>query len=686
MRGVQSRRRAPCGGAGLRVRWNGFRFELILGNREGALMAIEDDSPAATASTSVNTLLRKIASAPSRATPENDFIAAIRPVEDLIGDVLDTKYRVESLLGQGGMGAVYLATHLGTGRAVALKVLVPGLTANEEAVERFRREAQAAGRVRHPNVVNVTDFGFAVTRDNRRAYLVMEHLRGQTLRARLDASGPLPVDVAIEVLHQVCAGVAEAHALGILHRDLKPENIHLEPSARGHYRVKVLDFGIAKLMGPSPVSGPLPNAPQARPSDVDASLAATLPALASNTPSTPALGSGERAMTEVGTVIGTPRYMAPEQWMGGSVNVRADVYSLGVLAYEMLTGEPPFLGKGRSIAMEHRLHPPPPLIERAPSVPRGIVRVIESALAKDPAARPQSVSALAAVLHAGTETTGKLLRRSIALCLEHYWLFFRPMLILTVPVLLVTLASVLSLLLAHRGFVSSRADAWLGVGLAQASTFVAFPMSVALMGLVVPLTADLNAAGRPLRPPPSIAEFWRILRGSLPSSLVKMAIMFVVPPLVLLPIVKLGHLNLHGLRTFLALIFVQEGVCYLTITPFILAGPIVAVERLRGLAPLKRSANLVWPILRTAIGVALLRHLLAFGIQISFNLASAAITNTPLQDALAGDRIAFMTSTVVRVSGVLAALVSMALFPFFLPLEALLYLRAREAEGDPVTI
>src|SRR5919202_4422118 len=168
-------------------------------------------------------------------------------LEKFIGEVLDGKYRLERLLGQGGMGAVYLATHLGTERPVALKLIAPQFMRNAEFVERFKREARAAGRLRHPNVVDVTDFGFAETGGERVAYLVMEYLDGCTLGDILADEGRLPLDWTVDILEQVCSAVEEAHQQGIVHRDLKPDNIWLEPNRLGGYRVKVLDFGIAKL-------------------------------------------------------------------------------------------------------------------------------------------------------------------------------------------------------------------------------------------------------------------------------------------------------------------------------------------------------------------------------------------------------------------------------------------------------
>src|SRR5512141_803334 len=167
--------------------------------------------------------------------------------EHYVGEVLDYTSRLEPPAGQGGMGGVYLATHLGTERYVALKLIAPQFMRNEEFVERFKREARAAGRLRHPNVVDVTDFGFSIAGTDRVAYLVMEYLDGCTLSDVLAEENRLPLYWVVDILEQVCAAVHEAHQQGIVHRDLKPDNIWLEPNGLGGYRVKVLDFGIAKL-------------------------------------------------------------------------------------------------------------------------------------------------------------------------------------------------------------------------------------------------------------------------------------------------------------------------------------------------------------------------------------------------------------------------------------------------------
>ena len=176
------------------------------------------------------------------------FVAARSDV--WLGATLEGKYRVEERLGRGGMGSVYRATHLWTGRTVALKIIAPEFMANPEFVERFKREAKAAGRLRHPNVVDVTDFGFEREGPRRAAYLVMEYLDGETLAAALDREPLPPIAFVADVLEQIALAVDEAHEQGILHRDLKPSNIWLEPDGRGGRTVKVLDFGLAKLIAP----------------------------------------------------------------------------------------------------------------------------------------------------------------------------------------------------------------------------------------------------------------------------------------------------------------------------------------------------------------------------------------------------------------------------------------------------
>src|SRR5271157_4800323 len=165
----------------------------------------------------------------------------------MIGEILDAKYRIDKQLGAGGMGNVYLATHLGTTRVVAVKVIAPRWAAEPQFLARFQREAQACGRLRHPNIVNVTDFGIAKSAKGDMPYLVMEYLDGQTLSDFQKVNPQIALPLIADLLDQIGLALEEAHRHGIVHRDLKPDNVWLEPNGRGGYTVKVLDFGVAKL-------------------------------------------------------------------------------------------------------------------------------------------------------------------------------------------------------------------------------------------------------------------------------------------------------------------------------------------------------------------------------------------------------------------------------------------------------
>ncbi|HZF37718.1 MAG TPA: ankyrin repeat domain-containing protein [Blastocatellia bacterium] len=258
----------------------------------------------------------------------------------MIGRLLDGKYRLEELCGRGGMGAVYRALHVGTGRRVAVKVIAPELAGNREFIERFRREAKTIGRLRHPNIVNVTDFGITGENEHTLAYLVMEHLEGVTLAAKLKDKRPLPLADALDILSQTCAAIDEAHRLGILHRDLKPENIWLEPVRDGGCNVKVLDFGIAQLHDllaieePEllPVIGESSAAPTSQPQPF------SVTPFSITEDETLRLNLTLQQLTRMGAVMGTPKYMSPEQCRGEKLDNASDIYSLGVIAYQMLSG------------------------------------------------------------------------------------------------------------------------------------------------------------------------------------------------------------------------------------------------------------------------------------------------------------------------------------------------------------
>ena len=273
----------------------------------------------------------------------------VPPADGLVGLVLDDKYRLDERLGEGGMGAVYRATHLLIERPVAVKVLSPRLVTDDAAKERFRREARAAGRLQHTNAVAVTDFG--ETREGL-AYLVMELLEGRPLREVLARDAPLDPARAVSLMLQISAAVEAAHEAGIIHRDLKPGNIFLVQRPDSPYIVKVLDFGIAKIAA-----------------DDEGNLVDTL--------------------TGAGVMIGTPRYMSPEQCDGAELTPASDVYSLGVILYEMLTGQTPFSGVSPlALALAHSSESPRPPRELVASIPPSLEAVVLRALEKAAEARP----------------------------------------------------------------------------------------------------------------------------------------------------------------------------------------------------------------------------------------------------------------------------------------------------------
>ncbi len=273
--------------------------------------------------------------------------------------VVDNKYRIEQLLGRGGMGAVYRARDVRLDRLVALKVVRAELLGDQEARQRFRREAQIVARLQHPGIVSVYDYG---TFANGGAYLVMELVKGEDLRRVLLREGRLDVDRALKILFAVCAAIETAHREGVLHRDLKPENILLPG---GDVAAKVLDFGVAKVMRDEPHD---------------------------------ALRTGDQAslVTAAGIIVGTPAYMAPEQLHGVPPGARSDVFSLGVIAFEMLTGDLPF-GRGSlaDIVLAHARGVAPSLGAGHGSA---LDRAIRAALDPDPDKRPPTVRAFSELL------------------------------------------------------------------------------------------------------------------------------------------------------------------------------------------------------------------------------------------------------------------------------------------------
>jgi eukaryotic-like serine/threonine-protein kinase len=273
----------------------------------------------------------------------------------LIGAVIDGKYEVTRLVGQGGMGAVYAGIHLQLDRPVAVKTLRAELLADPSAAARFAREARAAARIEHPNAVHVYDFGQL---DGGGAYLVMEYVEGVSLRAWMRDQGLLPVAVVVSVVGQIAAAVAAAHARGIVHRDLKPENVMVREED-GRPVVKVVDFGLAKLVSSEATS----------------------------------------QITRPSELLGTPKYMAPEQFASeGLVDERVDVYALGVVLYEILAGRTPFEGTFNEVVGKHLYADPPPIASVAPAdvdVSRELEEVARRALAKNPVERTPTAAEFA---------------------------------------------------------------------------------------------------------------------------------------------------------------------------------------------------------------------------------------------------------------------------------------------------
>ncbi len=373
---------------------------------------------------------------------------------DLIGKVLDEKYMIEEPLGQGGMGSVYLATHIGTQRPVAVKVIAPQFMAHTEFVERFRREAEAAGRLRHPNVVNVTDFGFTHVDSRQLAYLVMEYLDGCSLAEVLAEEGKLPLPWAADILEQVCSAIEEAHQCGIIHRDLKPDNIWLEPNRRGGYTIKVLDFGLAKIAeavedpAPATTSASISGIPklldladeQFTEADTQVQTANTSNISEEETNILPATSQSKASasLTRVGTILGTPLYMSPEQCLGQPLGIRSDIYSLGVITYQMLGGRTPFSGDGNSLIKKHVEESPPPLKLLDKKIPKQVSDLVMSALAKNPADRPTSAASFASAFRARSEGVIALLRQGVSFYSAHFPTFFKIALISHIPVIVMT--------------------------------------------------------------------------------------------------------------------------------------------------------------------------------------------------------------------------------------------------------
>lgn len=296
---------------------------------------------------------------------------AVNP-DGLMPSELSHKYEFESLLGEGGMSIVYKAKHLLMKKTVAIKLLRSSLQGDDMSLKRFQREAETASRLKHPNIIEVYDFGIL---EHGEAYLVMDYLEGESLAEILKEKGPLPIADMLEVCLVVCSGLSHAHANQILHRDLKPSNLMICKEIDGARQIKLVDFGIAKLIGDA------------------------------------------QHLTSTGEVFGSPLYMSPEQCMGKELDARSDIYSMGCLICEVLSGKPPLKGGTAFETVYKHVNEEAPPLELpgvAPDVVQMVQSIIDRALKKDPEERYQSIDELLDDLKvlqekvAGRKTTTKL--------------------------------------------------------------------------------------------------------------------------------------------------------------------------------------------------------------------------------------------------------------------------------------
>ncbi len=607
-------------------------------------------------------------------------------LSNIIGKDLDEKYRIESEIGKGGMGAVYLATHLGTERPVAVKIIAPQYMKRAEFVERFRREARAAGRLRHPNVVDVTDFGFAPTDDGEVAYLVMEYLDGCTLGEILEEEKRLPVGWTLDIIEQISSAVHEAHQQGIVHRDLKPDNIWLEPNQRGGYTVKVLDFGIAKMDGHfeqesdrlQSENNELPprkareTVVQNEKSDTFHGEAEATHAAANSTfavsaaadstvilesetmiqPPELLLGDDQDSvgtriigadgeadttgesndspiirtlttdtnLTRVGAVLGTPLYMSPEQCRGETLDARSDIYSLGVIAFQMLSGSTPFEGNYREVMDAHKNAPVPAL--RAKKVRRKLKNIIAQTLAKDPGERPQTAEAFAIGLRSRADGIVGLLRRAAMIYTEHMPKFIFLSAFFLLPVLLLTAILVTVKFLSISGNISELSSsiassvfaALIGI-IATFSTFliVGTITWIVTQNLAVPLRpislrASLKAARAKWKTFAATGMVTTILTSAFGVG-VGLALLIISFVLIWLSVGLEGSGAIFGLilaGSVGSLAFLAASVAMM------LLGPAVMMEDVRGIKAIKRSIELVRRSPVTALNAFIIMFLLPF--------------------------------------------------------------------------
>jgi serine/threonine protein kinase len=652
---------------------------------------------------------------------------------------------------------------------------------NDEFVERFKREARAAGRLRHPNVVDVTDFGFAQAGADRLAYLVMEYLDGCTLGDVLAEEKRLPLEFVVDILEQAASAVHEAHQQGIVHRDLKPDNIWLEPNRLGAYRVKVLDFGIAKLAevneagdlsqtslpgnhspGEKGLGGAVTPAAAASgkltqrlaKTDLTINLTTDLPAdreadtiLFGNSPdgasqgaaaaadlvptliaapaeaaapgSEPPAVAGEpqgenlylegdqtqlfssppitvsapsqftnlesgadrfnelegtqlfnqqtqhldnkvtahpnltvstEGLTRVGAIMGTPVYMSPEQCRGEHLDARADIYSLGVIAYQMLAGAPPFSGDVTTVMRLHIESAPQPLREQTRKLPKRVSQVVMATLSKDPSARPQTAQAFANSLRANADGLGALYRRAFALYSEYFPKFLKLSLIAHIPVITFTLLMVAWEVANKYLHAQPRGKAWIFmlclkglIGLGQVVAY--FLAASAISGMTAVIVTQLAAA--PLRPVELRTAFALLKKRWRP------------------------FLNTSIRMTLRILFFTLLGVIpgIVVSIRYALYAPVVLMEGLTKKAARLRARELGSRSWRTVISVLLLQFIIP-------SVLSGLI------GFLSGRTNVHNEGLTFRVSNQLSGLVNIIVLPLMSIVPALLYLKMRQMGGE----
>ncbi|MDP3507016.1 MAG: serine/threonine-protein kinase [Candidatus Melainabacteria bacterium] len=277
---------------------------------------------------------------------------ADEPYSDLIGKTIDKKYLVQSVLGEGGMAVVYRAHHVQMERTVVIKVMQGWLLSNRNSVERFERECKLTAKLNHPNIVSVYDVGLI---NGKEPYLVMEYIKGESLADKINNSGALPFATTANIIIQICRGLQEAHSSGIIHRDLKPDNVLLQHKSDRPDWVKIVDFGISNFV------------------------------------------HGSKKLTKTGRMVGTPEYIAPEQLKDRPIDMRTDLYGIGIMMFEMLTGRVPFDGESaESILMKHLLEDPPTMAEVRPELGENNLfqPIVDKLLKKNPDERYQTATEL----------------------------------------------------------------------------------------------------------------------------------------------------------------------------------------------------------------------------------------------------------------------------------------------------